>query len=192
MNGVESARRAVLKAVLGLGVALPFLGFAGARAEDNPKKMRPQPGDRFVYLKGDRKGEIVKADDLTLDGPQIMAYPIDPATDTVRDGSRLNQVDLVRLPAGSINEETKAFSADGVVAYSAVCTHQGCPVSMWEDHAKTLFCSCHGSQFEPGAMADVVAGPAPRRLAILPLRIEDGIIVAAGEFEGTVGFKKPT
>ena len=91
-----------------------------------------------------------------------------------------------------INDETRPYSAEGVLAYSAVCTHQGCPISMWQAEAKTLYCSCHGTQYNPGDMARVVDGPAPRRLAILAVRVEDGVIVADGEFEGVVGFKKPT
>lgn len=192
MKDVDRPRRTVLKAGVGLGFALPFLGLPGARAEDNPKRMRPQPGDRFVYLKGKLKGEVVKAEDLPLGGPQVMAYPVDPATETVRNGSRLNQVILVRMPADSINDETRPYSADGVLAYSAVCTHQGCPVSMWQKTAKTFYCSCHGTQYNPGDMARVVDGPAPRRLAILAVKIEDGVVVAGAEFEGAVGFKKPT
>src|SRR2546427_4844384 len=48
-----------------------------------------------------------------------------------------------------LTEETRELAARGVVAYSAICTHQGCPVSMWEAHAKNLFCACHATQFDP-------------------------------------------
>jgi len=191
LQAFGKARRALLRSGLGLGAALPFLKLAAVRAADNPEKMRPQPGDRFVFLKGDNKGEVIKVDDLPLGGPQEIAYPIDPATGTVRKGSRLNQVALIRLADAAITDRTRRFAAEGVVVYSAVCTHQGCPVSMWQPENDTLYCSCHGSEYNPGDMAEVVAGPAPRRLAILPVKVEDGVIVAAGEFEGAVGFKKP-
>jgi rieske iron-sulfur protein len=186
---LSRARREVLKGVLGLGFALPVAEMAVARTDD-PKRTRPQAGDRFVFAFGDRKSEAIALNDLPLGGPQVLTYPMDPGSGVVRDGSRLNQVLLVRLDPGQFSEETRANAADGVMAYSAVCTHQGCPVSMWEDEAKTLFCSCHASQFDPRNAAEVVAGPAPRRLAMLPLKMEDGALVAAGGFRGRVGFKK--
>jgi Rieske Fe-S protein len=184
----RQGRRSVLEAAVGVGAGLWCGGLAEAAAED-PKRLRPQAGDRFVFFSGDRKGEIVKLEDLPLGGPQVLAYPMDPATNTVRSGSRLNQVALVRFDPASLSEKTRAKAADGAVAYSAVCTHQGCPVNMWEKEKEALFCSCHGSQFDPRKGGEVVAGPAPRRLAMLPLKAEDGVVVVAGEFEGKVGFK---
>src|ERR1700693_5007853 len=58
------------------------------------------------------------------------SYPADP-NGTVRDGTPLNLVILVRVGSDGLNEETRARSADGVVAYSAICTHQSCPVNQW-------------------------------------------------------------
>ena len=182
-------RRAVLKGALGVGLGLPFIDVAAA-ATDDPAKARPQAGDQFVYFSGEKKGEIVLVDDLPLGGPQVLAYPKDPGTDTVRRGSRLNQVVLIRLVEAELSEETLANAAGGVVAYSAACTHQACPVSMWKADAATLYCSCHGTQYDPRDGAKVVAGPAPRRLAMLPLKIEDGVVVAAGPFTGRVGAEK--
>jgi len=116
-----------------------------------------------------------------------MAYPMDPRTKVVRDGSRLNQVLLIRLDPEEFTEETRAHSADGIVAYSAVCTHLCCDVSQWHLEAKILLCPCHGSQFDPRDRAKVIDGPAPRRLAVLPLRVVDNVLVAAGGFIGRVG-----
>jgi rieske iron-sulfur protein len=182
-------RRAVLKGALGVGLGLPLIGTAAAAVED-PKKARPQAGDQFVFFSGDRKGETVMVEDLPMGGPQTMAYPKDPQTDTVRNGSRLNQVVLIRLVEQELSEETRANAVDGIVAYSAACTHQACPVSMWKADAFTLFCSCHGSQFDPRDNARVVGGPAPYRLAMLPLTVEQGVLVAAGPFSGRVGAQK--
>jgi Rieske Fe-S protein len=176
----------VLKGALGLGLALPVLE-ARAAVEDDPSKARPQEGDQFVFFTGERKGEIVTAADLPIGGPQLMVYPKDPKTDTVRDGSRLNQVLMIRLEPEQLSKDTLAKAAEGVVAYSAACTHEACPVSMWKEDKGTLYCACHGSQYDPKDGAKVVGGPAPRRLAMLPLRIEDGVLVAAGPFTGRVG-----
>ena len=189
MSDFGHHRRAVLKGALALGVSVPLLE-ARAATDDDPKKARPQEGDRFVFFSGERKGEIIKPEDLPLGGPQTLAYPIDPATETVRNGSRLNQVLLIRLEPDQLSEDTSANAAEGVVAYSAACTHQACPVSMWKKDKGTLYCACHGTQYDPKDGAKVVDGPAPRRLAMLPLRIEDGVVVAAGPFTGQVGGQK--
>jgi len=177
-------RRTLLKALLGLG--LTFRKFSVAAADD-PKIARPQSGDRFVFPFGDRAGQIIKPEDLLLGGPQQLAYPMDPESKVIRDGSLLNQVALVRLDPAQLSADTQEYAADGVVAYSAICTHQGCPVSMWKADAKALFCSCHAAQFDPKERARVINGPAPRRLPVLPVRIVDGTLTAAGGFVGTVG-----
>jgi rieske iron-sulfur protein len=180
-------RRTVLKGAIGLGLTLP-LAHGHAAEEEDPKKARPRDGDRFVFFSGDRKGEIIKVEDLPVGGPQTLAYPMDPATETVRNGSRLNQVLLIRLEPGQLSKDTSANAAEGVVAYSAACTHEACPVSMWKEG--TLYCACHGSQYDPKDAATVVGGPAEKRLAMLPLKVEDGVLVAAGPFTGRVGAAK--
>ena len=177
-------RRALLKATLGLGLVFRRVSVAAA---DDPKIARPQSGDRLVFAFGDRAGQIIKPEDLPLGGPQQLAYSMDPETKVIRDGSLLNQVALVRLDPTQLSADTVEFAAQGVVAYSAICTHQGCLVSMWKADAKALFCSCHAAQFDPKDRARVINGPAPRRLPVLPLRVVDGMLIAAGEFVGTVG-----
>jgi len=173
-----------LKAVLGLGLAV---GWRSTAVAEDPKAARPQNGDRFVFAVGDRVGQTIKAEDLPLGGPQQLAYPMDPGTKIIRDGSLLNQVILIRLDPDQLSAETREYAADGVLAYSGVCTHQGCPVSMWKTDAKALFCACHAAQFDPKDRARVITGPAPRRLPVLPLRNAEGILAAAGGFVGTVG-----
>ena len=74
--------------------------------------------------------------------------------------------------------------ADGVVAYSAICTHSGCEVDESLGGNETLYCSCHGSTFDARrAAAPVISGPAPRRLPQLPLRVDGGRLVVAGPFD---------
>jgi len=163
------------------------LGRLEVFAADDPKAARPQKGDRFVFAYGDRAGQLIAPEDLPLGGPQQIAFPMDPATKVVRDGSLLNQVALIRLDPAQLSEETRAEAAGGIVAYSAICTHEGCPISMWHQQSRTLFCACHASRFDPTDRARVVDGPAPRRLAMLPLAPLDGGIVAAGGFTGRVG-----
>src|SRR5829696_312009 len=62
------------------------------------------------------------------------------------------------------------------VAYSAICTHQGCTVAYKDGN---LACPCHGSVFDPANGAAVVAGPAPRPLPEIPVKVEGGEVVRA-------------
>jgi Rieske Fe-S protein len=179
-------RRRFLKAAIAAGVSLGVVGVAKADDEKPGADERPKPGDQFVSLLGDQTS-VVKIDDLAVGGPQIQAYPIDPKTGVVRDGSRLNLVILIRLDPAVLSEETRQRAAQGVLAYSGVCTHQGCPVSMWSTEFESPFCSCHGSVFDPKNAAEVLAGPAPRPLPALPLKIENGIPTVAASFTGRVG-----
>jgi hypothetical protein len=102
-------RSAERRAILGAGVALvPFLAGV-ARAEDpGPASLPPQPGDQFAFLSGEKKGQIVKTDDIPLGGPQLQVYPIDPKSGVVRDGSRLNLVILARFDPASFDDATRA------------------------------------------------------------------------------------
>jgi Rieske Fe-S protein len=181
-------RRTVLKAALGLGVGVPGIRRAAAQDVD-PRNARPQEGDRFVFLAGERQGAVITPADLTVGGPPVTAYPVDPGTGVRRDGSRLNQVLLVRLTPAELTEATRALAAEGIVAYSAICTHTGCDVADWQSDTQTFMCFCHYSRFDPKDGARVVGGPAPRRLAALPLKIVDEALMAAGGFIGRVGFK---
>ena len=156
-------------------------------AQSDPKNARPQDGDRLVFGEGERKGAPVRVEQLTPGGPPVTAYPQDAASGTVRDGSRLNQVLVVRLDPARITGDTQARSAQGVVAYSAVCTHAGCDSFAWSADKQMFKCPCHDSEFDPADNARISGGPATRRLAALPVKIVDGVVMAAGPFSGRVG-----
>ena len=178
-------RRAALE--LGLGLVLaPRL----AVAQTEPARERPKEGDLLVNVAAAANPDPLKPDDLPLDGKQTFAWPVDPDTKTVRNGSRLNKVLLLRLDPEGFDAETKDHAAEGVVAYSAVCTHTGCDVIDWHPDRRLLECPCHSSVYDPMAAAKVVSGPAPRRLPALPLKIVDGRLVVAKPFTGRAGFQQ--
>jgi rieske iron-sulfur protein len=182
-------RRRVLQVAFGTGLGL--LLRHGAMAQDaDPHNARPQGGDRFVFTGGERKGTIITPEDLPVGSPPVTAYPMDPNTTVVRDGSRLNEVLLIRLEAPELTEATRTHAVQGLVAYSAICTHTGCDTWMWQGEMQTLKCPCHDSEFDPKDGARVIGGPAPRRLATLPLKVVDGVLMAAGSFVGRVGFQQ--
>lgn len=188
-TGARQPRRRFLQAALAAGVSLRFTGTARGEEEKPGADERPTPGDLLVHAEGDHVGKPVDPADIPLNGGPVQVWPMDPATKVVRDGSRLNQVLLLRLDPASLDEDTQAHSADGIVAFSAICSHAGCPVTGWvigEGGKQVLKCFCHNSEYDPRQNASVVFGPAPRKLAALPVKIVDGTLVVAGKFIGKV------
>lgn len=184
----DVGRRRVLQACCGLALCSRALAQTDAAAETAPA---PQPDDALAFAYGNRAGQVIAPADVALGAKQILAYPLDPLTQRMRDGSRLNQLIVVRLEPTKLAPETLARAADGIVAYSGVCTHTGCDVTDWYDDVLRFKCPCHESEFDPSDGARVVGGPAPWQLAALPLKIVDGALLVAGAFEGRVGFQPP-
>ena len=147
-------RRTILKSALALGLGVRGLDVLHAQADD-PRKARPQEGDRFVFAFGPRQGETVQAADVPLASEQLICYAMDPVSGAVRDGSRLNQVLLLRFEPESLAPETSEASADGVVAYSGVCTHTGCDI---EDYSAGYYMTLAPLAVEGRVMVGVSGG----------------------------------
>ena len=184
--GEPVGRRAILKAGIGLGIQLS-LGQESSGQEEGASK-RPKEGDLLVRV-GDSTVTPLTPADIPVRGKQTMAWPMDPTDKTVRNGSRLNRVLLLRLDPEKLSPETKLRAADGVVAYTAICTHTGCEVTEWVPDEQLLVCPCHESRFEPKDAARVVDGPAPRMLPALPLKLANGTLVVAKPFTAPVAFE---
>jgi rieske iron-sulfur protein len=175
--------------MLAAGACLALLQAARADDEKPGAAERPQPGDVFVFAEDDNAGKMVTPAALPMGGPPALVWPMDPSAKVVRDGSRLNQVLLLRLDPASLDDDARTYAAEGIVAFSAVCTHAGCPVTGWiKDGGKAVLkCFCHNSEYDPRQQAKVVFGPAPRHLAVLPVKIADGTLAVAGRFIGKIG-----
>ncbi len=80
------------------------------------------------------------------------------------------------------------WAVDGILCYSKICTHVGCPISLNERKTHHLLCPCHQSTFDLADAAKVVFGPAARPLPQLPLMVDDeGYLVAQSDFKEPVG-----
>lgn len=183
-------RRALLKGSVGLGAGLG-IARGKAQGQDNPAVVRPKEGDWLVKAQ-DATGRPLTPDDIAdaaLGGSPTTAWAMDPADNTVRSGTRLNGLILVRFDVARLAAETLLRSAGGVVAYTSICTHNGCDVSDWIADEQMLSCPCHFSKFDPRDGAKVVDGPAPRVLPALPLKVADGKLAVAGPFTTRVGFE---
>lgn len=144
-------------------------------------------GDHIVFASGPNMGKPIHVADLPEGGPQTLAWAADKDSGVVRSGSRLNQILVIKLPPASLDEQTRPRAVDGVVAYSAICTHAQCSVTEWRADKAVLHCPCHNSEYDPHAEATVTFGPAPRRLAALPIQTADGILVVGAPFIGRIG-----
>lgn len=179
--GPDAGRRMALKAVVaGTLVAASGIRIASA-ADDAASKELPRKGDLLVKVDDESKTPLTP-EDLKLNEKQIIAWAYDPATKTLRDGSRLNRILLIKLDPKAMDDTTRARAADGVLAYSAFCTHQGCDVNAWLPAENAMLCFCHFSKFAPHKGAAVVNGPATRPQPALPLKVDNGKLVVADGF----------
>ena len=182
-----TVKKAVISVALAVALGLEII----APGSDE----RPQKDDLLVVTEGPQAGQVIKPSDLKLGGPPVHAWPKDPKTSVVRSGSRLNEIIVLKLDPAELDDDTRAHAADGILAYSAICSHAGCPVSEWvkgEGNGKTVLkCPCHNSEYDPRADAQVVFGPAPRRLAALPLAVSGDTLTVAAPFVGKVGVSQP-
>jgi len=191
----SSRRRMVLQAAIGTGIGLSLVSafYVGAslrpKQEVTPEKEPPKAGDLLVFAQGGGEGKVITLEDLKPDAAPILAYPMDPNSKVVKSGEAKNTVLVGRFNPDELDEETRRYATEGVVVYSAVCKHLGCIVSQWKavGAQEMLFCPCHGGAYDPRHAGQVVAGPAPKALPLLPVKLEGGRVVVAGEFTDKVG-----
>ena len=95
---------------------------------------------------------------------------------------RMNPDDITPYP------DRANWGVNGILCYSKICTHVGCPISLWEQQTHQLLCPCHQSTFDLADNGKVVFGPAARSLPQLPLGLdEEGFLIAMSDFHEPVG-----
>lgn len=104
-----------------------------------------------------------------------------------------NPVMLIRIKSQDLPRVVKrkgqeSFNFGDLFAFTKVCSHLGCPASLYEQQSYRILCPCHQSQFDALHFAKPIFGPAARALAQLPITIDqDGYLVANGDFIEPVG-----
>ncbi len=104
-----------------------------------------------------------------------------------------NAVMLIRLRTEDADNAIKrkgqeSFNYGDYFAYSKICTHLGCPTSLFEQQTNRILCPCHQSQFSATEYGKPVFGPAARALPQLPITVnEEGFLVAAANFIEPLG-----
>ncbi|MEV4703123.1 Rieske 2Fe-2S domain-containing protein [Actinoplanes sp. NPDC049316] len=127
------------------------------------------------------EGEPVRLTDIQAGTIQIVV----PEGHT-RDGDA--PAFVVRLNPALLDRRPAAGDLGGVVAYSLLCTHAGCPVGLYEQTTGRMLCPCHQSAFDLYRDADPIAGPAARPLPGLPFDVDAaGFLRARGDFTAPPG-----
>ena len=169
--------------VIGGSALLAATRLPAGAATAKPDRMPPQPGDRIQIIQGDLKDEVLRPEMLEVGAAPFEAFPFDPAAQVLRRANRLNRLVVLRLDAAEMDEATRARSADGVLAYSAICTHRACTVNSWMPEQRHLRCHCHLSEFAALSEGSVKGGPARRQLPMVPLGLDaEGFVVAVEGF----------
>ncbi|MFF3688398.1 Rieske 2Fe-2S domain-containing protein [Streptomyces sp. NPDC002187] len=96
---------------------------------------------------------------------------------------------VVRIQPEDIKDKQELeWSVDGIVAFSKICTHVGCPISLYEQQTHHVLCPCHQSTFDLSDGARVIFGPAGHPLPQLRIGVNaEGNLQALGDFEEPVG-----
>ncbi|MEY9213090.1 Rieske (2Fe-2S) protein [Thermobifida halotolerans] len=184
-------RRTLLLAMVPLGVAPVVL----------LRDMGPLPGDklkntlwadgRHIVVEGTT--QRIRAEDLTTGGMiSALPEPEDPEEGLSLDEQANTVIILIRMDPqdfeAGMSQQQLEWTYEGIVAYSKICTHVGCPAALYEPTTHRILCPCHQSTFDAANGAEVVFGPAHRPLPQLPIRVDDeGYLVAAGDFSAPVG-----
>jgi len=185
MGGWALSRRTVLGGCVAASSGLRSRA-AGAQEPADPRLLLPQAGDLLVEVGHEAEARPLKPSDLTLQDLTLV-WAFDPQKKLVRDGSRLNMILLMRFDPATLGDTSRRIAPDGVVAYTAVCTHQQCWVTDWLKSAQVLQCPCHQSRYDLRHGARVVGGPAPRPLPALPLKLSNDSFDVAGPFTDRIG-----
>jgi len=186
-------------APLGIAAAAPLVG-ALIKDPHDPDVLfhtgwAPTEGGGPVKLTRE-DGSPIRPEEVSVGG-QMTVYPGIPGGATndyadspvllihLREGdAELLHANLKNVP---INAEDGGATWGNFVAFSKICTHAGCPASLYEQQTNRLLCPCHQSQFQITDNAIPIFGPATRPLPMLPLTVEDGFFVAKSDFRVPIG-----
>jgi len=172
------------------------------------RDLGPLPGDKLfhtIWKKGmrvvqDVDGTPIRPVDMEIgqlvNGEPAIFFAENSQGEPEIEGARLQQekakaaVIIVKMDPGDIKpaKGRENWGVDGILCFSKICTHVGCPISLWEQQTHHLLCPCHQSTFDLADNGRVIFGPAARHLPQLPLAVDpQGFLVAQHDFEEPVG-----
>ena len=170
---------------IGLALILPLGGLIKNPNKGNPLGTTPWgPGVRLVR----NDGTPIRPGDQEPGSLQTV-FPAVAGGNRASDAATM----LFRLRPEQVAKNQprpgqEDFGYADYVAYSKICTHAGCPVSLYEQETSRILCPCHQSQFDITQGAKPVFGPATRSLPQLPITVDDeGFLVARDDYPEAVG-----
>ena len=138
-------------------------------------------------------GTPIRPEEISIGG-QMTVFPGIPEGNTNKYADsptlliRLRVADAEKLRGNLPSRGNDGRMAGDLVAYSKICTHAGCPASLYEEQTNRLLCPCHQSQFNIIDNAEPIFGPATRKLPMLPIKVDDdGYVVATSDFTEPIG-----
>jgi ubiquinol-cytochrome c reductase iron-sulfur subunit len=133
-------------------------------------------------------GQLVNAEPEVFYATDDAGEPILSAHEVLAEKAKAAVI-LVRMePKEIVDEQSQNWGVEGILCYSKICTHVGCPISLWEQQTHHLLCPCHQSTFDLADGAKVIFGPAGHPLPQLPMAVDDeGYLVATSDFLEPVG-----
>jgi ubiquinol-cytochrome c reductase iron-sulfur subunit len=170
-----------------------LIGRSPSDLEETAWKTEPgEPPKRLVTQDGIpvRLGDVAGGGLLTVFPGKLVPGTVDEYEEPDLETKADSTVVLIRLRPG---QEVKSqgdpdWVVDNHIAFSKICTHAGCPVSLYEQQTHHLLCPCHQSVFDVLDGARPIFGPAARALPQLALDVdEEGYFVARGDFREPVG-----
>jgi ubiquinol-cytochrome c reductase iron-sulfur subunit len=161
-----------------------YMARATGRPSESPfVKMRPEDIDAggmetvFPWRESDGDGTTVESHERLGEIAMGVRNPVMLI--------RIRPVDMAKVVKRKGQE---SFNFGELFAFTKVCSHLGCPSSLYEQQSYRILCPCHQSQFDALHFAKPIFGPAARALAQLPITIDqDGYLVANGDFIEPVG-----
>jgi ubiquinol-cytochrome c reductase iron-sulfur subunit len=193
-----SRRTLIRNGLIGALIAFPlpaialFRGLAPMDVDPN-NELKHTMWKKGTRLTRDPQGTPIKASELTI-GSAFQVIPeglVDLPEHEMLDAKAKAAVLLVRLKKEDLNwtsKQRESWAYEGIVAYSKICTHVGCPVALYEQQTHHLLCPCHQSQFDISNECAVIFGPAARPLPQLPITVDaEGYLVATSDFHEPVG-----
>ena len=155
------------------------------------------PTFKAMRLMRDPQNTPIKAEDVTIGSVfHVMPEGLLPDLETGEGGAK-HQLEekakaavlLMRLNPDDIkSQKERDWGYQGIVAYSKICTHVGCPVGLYEQQTHHLLCPCHQSTFDVTDDCKVIFGPAKRALPQLPITVDaEGYLVSKAPFAEPIG-----
>lgn len=144
-------------------------------------------GGKQLRLVVEGTGQPVRAADFNTPGGLLSVVP----EGYEHDLNALAKATVILLnirPEEFKSGTNKNWTYNGIVAYSKICTHVGCPAALYEQTTNHILCPCHQSTFDATDGARVIFGPAARPLPQLPIGVDsEGYLIATGDFPVPVG-----